>query len=1156
MAFSRGLLLGTAIVVMASTPVPAIAQSQAVKTLLEQAEYWEQRGRRDRAIEAYRRVLAIDPDNATARRGVSGPPPQAAPPPQSAADSAQSGNNVSPPSRGATGGSSQGSGVTVADLAGRDRVAGFNALEAGRLSEAGRRFEAALARLPNDPDSLGGLGLVRLRTERFAEARDLLERASRRGSAQRWADALQSARFYAGLADARAAFDAGRLEEAEQATQQLVSSGFSDNAPAMELLAAIYEKQGRYQEAAMMSQRVAGQAQSGSQMARRSQVNSLRQQALAARRIGDNAGAERLFQQGLMVDRSDPWIRYEFARFQYAQGRLSETSSLINSLSQMNTPEAHYAAALLLENMDKPDQAEQEMSRIAASDRSAEMNAFMSGLRADAAINRARTIAAQGQKAQATTALYQIGANDNLPAGKIAEIANALYELGDRPAAAQLARKALEAEPRDIASYEPIVRILAQTGQEAFALSALQRVSERAGNSQEGTRLVARLNGIMASVQADQLREAGQYAQSFDLLQSAWSRAPGNIDILSALARLYQSGGLTMQATQTFRMVLQQSPDDKGALIGLMDSASAIGDNRLAGQALDQALSTYPQDYEIYLAAARVEQAQGDESKARRYLEQARSLYMRQTGIAQGGFPAANPFVNRRNDTGVGPAPVNPFLLGTNPDAAQASGGFAGAYDTGAPAYSGPAYPAQSSGNANGNFAGVSSYNSRSVPMRGNGGSAASAYNQPSYRAGSPQPDMPSQAAGSFGRPAASSSRQVASDYVRTGDPVLDSIQSDLNRLSMETGPRVDVQTYYRDRSGEEGLSALQDLGASAAISTGFAGGRISAKAKAVVVDAGRPTGSGLARFGRNGTPEAQAIVDEEEASLANADTQHASGVAVSVGYKNDLVEVDAGTTPLGFEKTRFAGGITVSPRFSPYASGRLWAERRPVTDSVLSYAGTRDPLSGEWWGNVMRTRGGASFSWDRDNTGFYADAAYSRFTGSNVRKNDGVEINLGGYIRAMQGAHSLLTIGTNANYQSYDNNQNYFTYGHGGYFSPQSFLSISFPVRYVYDKDGLAINVSASPGYQSYEQHGEALYPTDPAAQADLDALKTLNTDVRARYDTISQTGFGLAADGSVYYDISPRTSIGGEFNYNGFGDYNEFRTMIGVKQQIGKGN
>jgi hypothetical protein len=107
--------------------------------------------------------------------------------------------------------------------------------------------------------------------------------------------------------------------------------------------------------------------------------------------------------------------------------------------------------------------------------------------------------------------------------------------------------------------------------------------------------------------------------------------------------------------------------------------------------------------------------------------------------------------------------------------------------------------------------------------------------------------------------------------------------------------------------------------------------------------------------------------------------------------------------------------------------------------------------------------------------------------------------------------------------------------------------------VRYALDKDQLSVRAAVTPGYQSYNQNEVALYPTDPARQAVLDALKTQDSDVRARYDSLSKTGFALSAEGSLYYQISPSTRIGGEASYNTFGSYDELRSTIGIRQSLG---
>jgi hypothetical protein len=385
------------------------------------------------------------------------------------------------------------------------------------------------------------------------------------------------------------------------------------------------------------------------------------------------------------------------------------------------------------------------------------------------------------------------------------------------------------------------------------------------------------------------------------------------------------------------------------------------------------------------------------------------------------------------------------------------------------------------------------------------------------------------------------------------GDATLVRLRDDIARLSDDSGPRAEMKLGYRERSGETGLSELRELSGTATLSTGVAGGRIAVSASPVVIDSGRPTGSALARFGRNATPEAQGIVDALPSALVQADTQHASGVAVSASYDSPGIRVEVGATPIGFENTEVTWGFTAKPKLSRTVTAQGWAKREAVTDSVVAYAGTRDPVTGERWGQVMRTGGGASLSWDSEGTGVYADVSGYRYTGENVRQNRGYQANAGGYLPLYRDGHSTLTGGLNLNWQAFDNNQNYFTYGHGGYFSPQSFLSMSLPIRYAYNSTRWEGRLGVAPGYQSFEQDRAPIYPTDPTAQAALDALKAQNTDVRSYYDSLSNTGFAFSADGSLFYRLNPNTRIGASASANTFGTYDDYRSTFELRQSLG---
>ena len=1166
-------------VALTALPTPAQASPAAVESLVKQAQYWRSKGRNDLADQAMRRARALDPKatepraaasakQAAPQRTIAAPAAPAAPKQaQSPAPKAE----AKPAARAAAPAAPKPYTPSAADRAGQARVAAYDALQDGALETAANQFQKALGINRKDGDALGGLGLVRLRQNRFGEAADLLGQASRIGKADQWAKALSTARFFAGLEDARSLLAQGRVADAQNEAERVLQMGYGEPAPALELLAQIYEKQGRYADSAELYRQA---LQGGAQDEQRLQASAARGRALAAAQRGDHAGAESEFQNGLLLDRSDPWIRYEFARYMLRQGRASEAEGLLRTLATMGGADANYAAALLSNDLGRSADAERFLALIPENQRTQPMRNLAIGVKVDAAIVRAKALAASGQQAQAVTVLRQLGEMRAVPSAKLGSIADTLVDLGDQQGAITLAQNAVSAGALDLDGYAGVIGVLVRTGREDLAQSALQRAAQLAGDSPEGRIAYARMGASLQVAQADRARLAGQFATAFDMLQGAYAAAPDNAEVLAALARLYQSGNMPEKAAQTYQLVLGRDPRNKDALVGLAQSAQQAGDKALSERAQQDALKLYPQDYQVRIAMAGVERARGDEREAVRLLKDARTLYVARNAAAgnpfggAGAAGAANPFRNMApGQAQAAPPPVNPFALGDGtrlPQPQRYQGGgtplMPANFEAGGPGmmseanypaqgypaqaypaqYPAPTYPAQT-------------YPAQAYPAQGYPaqGSAAPTYPAPAY----PQQPFPAPGGQAYPEQPAPGSWNGASGGGFSGDPVLAQIQNEIAQMSQESGPAAEVNVAFRSRSGEVGLSKLDEIKGTAKISTDVLDGRVYAKGEAVVIDAGRPTGSGLARFGRNATPEAAAIVAQQPSRLAQAETQHNSGIAPTIGYESNAVQLEAGTTPIGMGDTQVTWRAAVSPRLGANSRVRAWFERRSVTDSVISYAGTVDPESGARWGQVMRTGGGVGFTYDRDGNGFYAEGRYNRYRGENVRRNHGIEANVGGYLRAYADATSKVSAGINVNYQSYDNSQNYFTYGHGGYFSPQDFISVSFPINYSLDKDSLEVRASLVPGFQSYNQERTDLYPIDPAGQAELDRLKALNTDVRSYYDSISKTGFAVSADASVYYRVGPSTRVGGDMSYNTFGNYDEFKSLIGVRQSFGSG-
>jgi hypothetical protein len=326
-----------------------------------------------------------------------------------------------------------------------------------------------------------------------------------------------------------------------------------------------------------------------------------------------------------------------------------------------------------------------------------------------------------------------------------------------------------------------------------------------------------------------------------------------------------------------------------------------------------------------------------------------------------------------------------------------------------------------------------------------------------------------------------------------------------------------------------------------------------------VSLNAGTAAEPSRRRFGTNAILDAVGLVDPKSGLVAlDPGPQSDSGLAASLGLEIGGFKADAGTTPMGMRQTRFAGGASYEHKFGSAVSAKAFVERRPVTDSLTSYAGAKDPVTGAIWGEVMRESAGGNLSFDVPAYGAYVQGSANRYDGLNVQKNDGYEVNIGAYVRPINDEEQRLQIGANVNHQHYANNQNFFSLGHGGYFSPQEFTSLSMPISYTVKRGRWRLEVEGAPGYQTYTENPAPYFPITPGFQSALAALSAqapAGHPIEAVYPALTKDGFGASGRALVAYQIAHGAEAGGEARINTFGGYNEARFGLFLRVPFGPG-
>lgn len=250
-------------------------------------------------------------------------------------------------------------------------------------------------------------------------------------------------------------------------------------------------------------------------------------------------------------------------------------------------------------------------------------------------------------------------------------------------------------------------------------------------------------------------------------------------------------------------------------------------------------------------------------------------------------------------------------------------------------------------------------------------------------------------------------------------------------------------------------------------------------------------------------------------------------GTALGVGYQSDALRVDLGTTPLGFAVEDVVGGVELYADAGRVDIG-LDVSRRPLTSSLLSYAGIEDPVSGRTWGGVRASGAGLRAGLYEEAYSLAASAEHRWLRGRNVRDNRYTGLRVAGDRRLFGGEPWTLFAGLTANYRHYAENLRHYSFGQGGYYSPQRYVSIALPL----DLRGRAADLSyllrAAVSYSASREDASAVYPEHADLQAAAAAQPPPGNFDAPVYDGGRSDGIGISVRGALEYALSRHWFIG----------------------------
>ena len=153
-------------------------------------------------------------------------------------------------------------------------------------------------------------------------------------------------------------------------------------------------------------------------------------------------------------------------------------------------------------------------------------------------------------------------------------------------------------------------------------------------------------------------------------------------------------------------------------------------------------------------------------------------------------------------------------------------------------------------------------------------------------------------------------------------------------------------------------------------------------------------------------------------------------------GYYTPFIEL--GISPVGGAIGPTAVGRAGVNAIEDWGSWSVGVYRNSVKQSILSYTGFRDPYNGVTWGRVSED-GASLTAYDNLQNGWaiYGQLGASILEGPNVETNQHVSVALALNRQIELPGFTFMTIGPTLSFEHYAKNLSFFTFGQGGYFSP-----------------------------------------------------------------------------------------------------------------------
>jgi tetratricopeptide (TPR) repeat protein len=1017
------------------------------------------------------------------------------------------------------------------------RTAALDALEDGDLEVAEKGLLEVMKNRPQDPEVLGGLGFVKLRQGRHAEAEEWFSQASvaAKGESARWKGLVITAGFWKNMRAAGDLLEANKLPEAETAAGQalalqadepnalallgniksaenelveaerlyraaLVKEGF--NVSAIRGLTSLLVRTQRNTEAMELIEQVHKNYPNELNKNPSVQAGLLREEAdlyLAAHRPSH---AIQSLEMAVLLDPKEPWARFSLAKLYVSVGLTPLGKQIMQEGATLSPadPVMHYSRTLLLLSLDDYAAGLDSLSKIPDEALTPAMRDTRNRALIQYYFQQAETQLVSGNRKEAIRimAIAESEARGNYPATE--QVAEGWFRLGLPRQGLNAMRKLPQPAPLSTQVYFASLLNRASRDQELVAYLPTLRIPD--GTDEVTLKYKASIQNIefaMAGRHFDKLMKEGKVEQANQFADNILSNNQlSNADYFRYHRNYFSRAELPENAIPLLNQEKEEYPNDLNIRWDLAYAYYQDKQISNAQREIQELLAlTRGDDIDSRLRIAKLQQNMEDLPGAHQTVNDLLSRFPNNTDVllqagnlarADGQYNEAMRYYQKTKSQAV-PKTEKPNAAPVTPTAPATPDILLNLL---------PAKPAGGEENKPVRTERIS----KTSPIL-----VSTKESDSIYRAALSADSAP--ATSYAGSNAAAIADQEMTSIAKSRAPFVVEAGLDIQRKNAGNG----TSTY---NATEVPLLARFPIGYQA---------RGIVQVDKIDIDAGSlpATFTDAAIFGK---------IQPTQAGLAQPLAQIASGTSVAAGYENDSFRADIGEAGIGFPVNNVVGGVRTGGDIGRM-SYSLNLSRRPYTGSLLSYAGAKDPVTGAVWGGVTNTGITLYMSSTLSTYNVAAMASYGLLRGVNVLNNDRLFLRTTIDTDIYTTNNMALNIGLNANYMSFSQNESFYTFGHGGYYSPQSSISFGLPISLNGRNNLLTYQLTASASYSVTRENSSVYFPTDPALQA----LAAAGPNFASYYNSAvypggngGGVGYGLRA--LAEYRMTPNIALGGRFS------------------------